>query len=116
MLAVNAKTVFLVARRVSLSMGKLRKISYLLTSCIRLVGAMSLLLLLARIQSIGGKLYLMIIVDAGTSFEHRAYLPDKLDSTILAVFEVFCAKLEALTGRKTCHLQTDGAFDTAAWR
>jgi hypothetical protein len=29
----------------------------------------------SRVQSIGGKLYLMIIIDAGTSFKHGAYLP-----------------------------------------
>jgi len=70
----------------------------------------------SRVQSIGGKLYLMITIDAGTSFKHGAYLPDKLDSTTLAAFEVFRAKSEALTGRKTRRLRTDGAFDTAAWR
>ena len=48
--------------------------------------------------------------------KHRAYLPDKLDSTTLAVFEVFHAKSEVLTGRKPHCLQTDSAFDTAAWR
>src|SRR6202522_606806 len=70
----------------------------------------------SRVQSISGKLYLMIIVDTGTSFKHGAYLPDKLDSTTLAMFEVFRAKSEALTGHKTHCLQTDGAFDTAAWK
>lgn len=71
---------------------------------------------LSRVQSVGGKLYLMIIVDAGTSYKYGAYLPDKLDSTTLAAFEVFRTKSEALTGRKICRLRTDGAFDTAAWR
>lgn len=57
------------------------------------------------VQSIGGKLYLMIIVDGGTSFKFGAYLSDKLDTTTLAVFDVFCTKAENLTGRKIHRLR-----------
>lgn len=71
---------------------------------------------LSRIKTIGGKIYLMIIVHAGTSYKHGAYLSDKLDSTTLAAFETFHTKSEALTGRKIRRLRTDGAFDSAAWR
>jgi len=70
----------------------------------------------SRVQSIGGKLYLMIIVDAGTSYKFGAYLSDKSDSTTLAVFEIFCTKSEALTGRQIRRLRTDGAFDTSLWK
>src|ERR1700678_23573 len=65
----------------------------------------------SRVQSIGGKLYLTIIVDAGTSYKFGAYLSDKSDSTTLAVLEIFRTKSEALTGRQICRLRTDGAFD-----
>ena len=51
----------------------------------------------SRVQSAGGKLYLMIIIDAGTSYKYGAYLPDKMDATTLEAFETFHAKSEALT-------------------
>src|ERR1700678_2219223 len=70
----------------------------------------------SRVQSIGGKLYLTIIVDAGTSYKFGAYLSDKSDSTTLAVFEIFRTKSEALTGRQIRRLRTDGAFDTSLWK
>ena len=70
----------------------------------------------SRVQSLGGKLYLMIIVDAGTSYKHGAYLHNKTDSTTLEAFETFCTMSEALTGQKVRRLRTDGAFDTSAWR
>ena len=70
----------------------------------------------SRVQSAGGKVYLMIIVDAGTSFKYEAYLADKSDATTLAAFEVFRAKAETLTGRKIRHFRTDGAFGSPAWK
>ena len=70
----------------------------------------------SRVQSTGGKLYLMIIVDAGTSYKYGAYLPDKMDVTTLEAFETFRAKSEALTSRKVRRLRTDGAFETLAWK
>ena len=51
-------------------------------------------------QSAGGKVYLMSIVDAGTSYKQGAYLEDKLDSTTIAAFEGFCVQAEMATGRK----------------
>ena len=54
------------------------------------------------VQSVGGKFYLMIIVNAGTSYKYRAYLSDKSDTTILLAFEIFCAKVETTTGKKVC--------------
>jgi hypothetical protein len=68
----------------------------------------------SRVQSIGGKIYLMIIVDGGTSYKFGAYLSDKLDTTTLAVFEAFRTRSETVTGRKVRRLRTDGAFDTGA--
>jgi hypothetical protein len=70
----------------------------------------------SRVKSISGKLYLMIMVDAGTSYKYGAYLADKLDTTTLAVFETFRTSSETLTGRKIRTLRTDGAFDTTAWK
>jgi hypothetical protein len=54
----------------------------------------------SQVQSIGGKVYLMIIVDGGTSYKFGAYLSDKLDTTTLVAFEVFRTRSETTTGRK----------------
>ena len=70
----------------------------------------------SRVQSAGGKLYLMIIVDAGTSYKYGAYLTDKSDATTLAAFEDFRITVEALTdGRKIRHVRSNGAFGSPAW-
>jgi hypothetical protein len=53
-------------------------------------------------QSTRGKAYLMIIVDAGTSHKHGAYLADKSDSSTLEAFDIFCSQAETTTGRKIC--------------
>ena len=70
----------------------------------------------SHVQSVGGKLYLIIIVDAGTSYKYGAYLSDKSDSTNLAAFEIFHARAETATRKKIRRLRADGAFDTATWR
>lgn len=71
----------------------------------------------SRVQSASGKVYLMIIVDAGTSYKHGAYLPDKSDATTLAAFEDFRVRVEALAGNKKLRrIRSDGAFDSPAWR
>ena len=70
----------------------------------------------SQVQSAGGKLYLMIIVDARTSYKYGTYLSDKLDATTLEAFKTFRVMSESLTGWKIRHLRTDGAFDTSAWR
>ena len=54
----------------------------------------------SRVQSVGGKSYLMITTDAGTSYKYGTYPADKSDSTIIAAFDIFCAKAETATGRK----------------
>ena len=69
----------------------------------------------SRVQSVGGKLYFMPIVDAGTSYKHGAYLSDKTDLSTIAAFDVFRAKAESMTGRKIRKLRTDRAFDSHAW-
>jgi hypothetical protein len=51
----------------------------------------------SRTQSAGEK---MIIVDAGTSHKHGAYLADKSDSSTLEAFDIFCSQAETTTGRK----------------
>ena len=70
----------------------------------------------SRVQSAGGKAYLMIIVDAGTSYKYGAYLRDKSDPTTLESFETFRAQVETTTGKKIRRLRTDRAFDSTAWR
>jgi hypothetical protein len=67
-------------------------------------------------QSTGGKVYLMIIVDAGTSYKYGAYLVDKSDPTTLVAFEIFRAHAETVMGKKLCRLRTDGAFETSTWK
>jgi hypothetical protein len=70
----------------------------------------------SRVQSAGGKVYLMIIVDAGTSHKYGVYLRDESDTTIMASFEAFRTTAETLTRKKICCLWTDKAFDLAVWR
>ena len=53
----------------------------------------------SRVQSAGGKVYLMIIVDGGTSYKYGVYLSDKSDATIIPAFEIFRAKAETATVR-----------------
>jgi transposase InsO family protein len=69
----------------------------------------------SRVQSAGGKVYLMIIVDAGTSYKYGAYLSDKSDATTLLTFEVFRAKAETITNKKVRRLRTDRAYESTAW-
>ena len=52
----------------------------------------------SHIQSMGGNTYMMVIVDAETSFS--AYLPDKSDAMTIAAFDAFHTKAETTTGRK----------------
>ena len=70
----------------------------------------------SRTQSAGGKIFLMIIVDAGTSYKYGAYLADKSDATTLASFEIYRTLAETSTGNKICRLRSDGAFGTGAWK
>ena len=69
----------------------------------------------SRVQSAGGKVYMMIIVDAGTSYKYGAYLSDKSDRTTLATFESFRVTAETTTGKKVCRIRTDRAYESAAW-
>ena len=70
----------------------------------------------SRVQSVGGKIYLMIIVDAGTSYKHGTYLQDKSDLTTMEAFEIFRAMAETITGRKIHRLRTDRAYESNTWR
>ena len=56
----------------------------------------------SRVPSAGGKTYMMIIVDAGTSHKYGAYLTDKSDSTMINAFKTFCSQAETMTGKKLC--------------
>ena len=70
---------------------------------------------LSRVQSAGGKVYMMVIVDAGLSHKSGVYLPDKSDTTTIQTFNNFCTKAETMTRRKIHRLQTDQAFESTAW-
>ena len=61
----------------------------------------------SHVQSAGGKIYLMIIIDGGTSYKYGVYLSDKSDATTIPAFKVFRAKAETITGRKICRIRTD---------
>ena len=69
----------------------------------------------SRVQSAGGKIYFMPIVDAGSSFKYGAYLSDKSDASTISAFDDFRAKAEALTGKKIRRLRTDRAYESTAW-
>ena len=69
----------------------------------------------SHVQSTGGKVYMMIIVNSGTSYKCGVYLPNKSDDTTIQAFNTFCVKAETITGRKIRRLQTDWAFESAAW-
>src|SRR6202522_4877492 len=54
----------------------------------------------SRVQSAGGKVFLMIIVEGGTSDKYGTYLSEKSDATTMSAFDSFRIKAETLTGRK----------------
>ena len=69
----------------------------------------------SRVQSAGGKIYFMPVVDGGTSFKYGAYLSDKSDSSTIAAFDAFRVEAESLSGHKVRRVRTDRAYDTSAW-
>ena len=71
---------------------------------------------LSHMQSAGGKIYIMLIVDTGTSYKSGSYLPDTSDTTTIPTFDNFHTTAEISTGKKICQLHTDGAYDLTAWR
>ena len=70
----------------------------------------------SHVPSAGGKTYMMIVVDAGTSHKYGAYLADKLDSTTINTFKTFCSQAETMTSKKLCRIYMDRDFDTVAWK
>jgi len=69
----------------------------------------------SRVQSAGGKIYFMPIVDAGTSYKSGAYLHDKSDLSTISAFDTFRIEAESISGRKIQRLRTDRAYDSSAW-
>ncbi len=69
----------------------------------------------SRVPSVGGKLYFMPIINAGTSYKDGAYLSDKADDSTIPAFDVFRARAESMTGCRVRRLRTDRAFDSGAW-
>jgi len=70
----------------------------------------------SRVQSAGGKIYFMPVVDGGSSYKYGAYLPDKSDSSTIAAFDTFRIEAESLSGHKVCRIRMDRAYDTSAWK
>jgi len=70
----------------------------------------------SRVQSVGGKIYFMPIVDSGSAYKYGAFLSDKSDSSTIAAFDVFRVDAESQSGRKIRRVRTDRAYDTSAWR
>ena len=70
----------------------------------------------SRVQSAGGEIYMMMIVDAGTSYKSGAYLLDKSDATTIPTFNAFCTSVETSTRKKLHQLHSDGAFDSNKWQ
>ena len=69
----------------------------------------------SRVQSAGGKVYFMPIVDAGTSYKYAAYLSDKSDVSTIAAFDVFRIESESVSEYKIRRLRTDRAYESSAW-
>ena len=69
----------------------------------------------SRVQSAGGKIYFMPVVDGGSSYKFGAYLSDKSDSSTIAAFNAFRIEAESLSGRKVRRIRTDRAYETVAW-
>ena len=70
----------------------------------------------SRVQSAGGKIYFMPVVDGGSSYKYGAYLSDKSDSSTITAFDAFRAEAESLSGFKVRRIRTDRAYDTSAWK
>jgi transposase InsO family protein len=68
-----------------------------------------------HVQSVGGKTYMMVIIDGGTSYKYGIYLPDKSDKATIEAFDVFHIRAETATKRKIRQMQTDCAYNSAAW-
>ena len=54
----------------------------------------------SHVQSTRGKVYMMMIVNGGTSYKCGVYLPNKSDDTTIQAFDTFHVKAETITGRK----------------
>ena len=55
---------------------------------------------LSCVQSGRGKMYLMAVVNAGTSHKYGAYLRDQSDTTTIEAFDTFQTQAETITGKK----------------
>ena len=54
----------------------------------------------SQVQSAGGKVYFMVLVDGGTSYKHGAYLSDESDASTIAAFDAFRVEGESLSSHK----------------
>ena len=58
-------------------------------------------------QSAGGNVYMMVVVDSGSSYKYSVYLPNKSDNITIAAFNIFHRKAKTATGRKVRRLRTN---------
>ena len=70
----------------------------------------------SHVQSAGGKIYFMPVVDGGSSYKYGAYLSDKSDYSTIAAFDNFRSEAESLSGYKVRRIRTDRAYNTSAWK
>src|SRR6266511_6169313 len=70
----------------------------------------------SRVQSAGGKIYFMPVIDGGSSYKYGAYLSDKSDSSTITAFDTFRIEAELLSGHKVCRIRMDRAYDTLDWK
>ena len=61
----------------------------------------------SRVQSVGGKIFFMPVVDGGSSYKYGAYLSDKSDSSMITAFDEFRVHAESLSGHKVRRIRTD---------
>jgi hypothetical protein len=69
----------------------------------------------SHVQSVGGKTYIMVIVNGGISYKYGVYLPDKSDKATIEAFDVFHIRVETASGRKIRQMWTDHTYNSAAW-
>ncbi len=69
----------------------------------------------SRTPSVGGNIYMMIIVDSGTSYKYGDFLKDKSDDTTIKAFDDYRVLLEKQTGQQIKRVRTDNAFNSHAW-
>ncbi|KAF7372248.1 Gag-Pol polyprotein [Mycena venus] len=69
-----------------------------------------------RVASPGGNIYMMLIVDSGSSHKYVAFLKDKSDDSTIAALDEYHVMAERQTGHKVKRVKTDNAFNSGRWK